>query len=42
MTPTATDYLRVTVTLPSASTLQGQASTISYNFTATQRNAAAG
>jgi predicted ribosomally synthesized peptide with SipW-like signal peptide len=37
LTPTATDHLRVTLTLPSASTLQGQSSTISYNFVATQR-----
>jgi spore coat-associated protein N len=34
-----TDHLRVTLTLPSASTLQGLSSTISYAFTATQRTA---
>jgi len=35
----STDHLRVTLTLPSAAgnTLQGQASTISYNFVGTQR-----
>ncbi|MEY2474135.1 MAG: spore coat-associated protein [Actinomycetota bacterium] len=39
MTAGSTDHLRVTLTLPSASTLQGATSTISYAFTATQRNA---
>jgi spore coat-associated protein N len=44
MTAGATDHLRVTLTLPSASpnTFQGLSSTVSYAFTATQRNAAAG
>lgn len=41
LTPTATDHLRVTLTLPSASTLQGQSSTLTYNFTGTQRTATA-
>ena len=39
LTPTATDYLRVTLTLPSTSTLKGRSSIITYDFTATQRAA---
>jgi predicted ribosomally synthesized peptide with SipW-like signal peptide len=37
-----TDHLRVTLTLPSASNLQGLSSTITYNFTGTQRAATNG
>lgn len=35
----ATDRLRVTLTLPSSSTLQGQSSTVTYSFAGTQRAA---
>ena len=34
-----TDHLRVKLTLPTASNLQGASSTITYTFTGTQRNA---
>ena len=42
LTTGSTDHLRVTLTLPSAApnTLQGQSSSISYNFVGTQRAAA--
>ena len=41
LSSTGTDYLRVTLTLPSGAgnTLQNLSSTITYSFTATQRNA---
>jgi spore coat-associated protein N len=41
LSATGTDYLRVTLTLPSGAgnTLQNLSSTITYSFTATQRNA---
>ncbi|MGH3104946.1 MAG: TasA family protein [Gaiellaceae bacterium] len=41
LTSGSTDYLRLTLTLPSSTgnTLQGQSSTISYQFTGTQRAA---
>lgn len=43
LTPTATDHLRVTLTLPSAAgnTFETLTSTLTYNFTGTQRNATA-
>ena len=43
LTPSADNFVRVTLTLPSAApnTLQGQSSTINYAFTATQRGAQA-
>jgi hypothetical protein len=43
LTTGSTDHLRVTLTLPAAAgnSLQGQSSTISYNFVGTQRAATA-
>ena len=43
LTTGSTDHLRVTLTLPASApnTLQGQSSSISYNFVGTQRVAAA-